>query len=96
MEPTSIVTQESVAQSPVEIEVATAGPDEETSESEAAEAMATADEESSDDEDAEDDEDRDRYVDRDQVDRFEVARSRRLPAIRSTVRSRVMWSKAWA
>ncbi len=78
MEPTTIVTQESVAQSPVEIEVATAGPEEETSESEAAEAMATADEETSDDEVDEDDEDRDRYVDRDQVDRFEELRDQAL------------------
>src|SRR5690606_6327671 len=77
-EPTTNVTQESAAESPVEIDVATAGPEDETSASDASEATAAADEETSDDEDDEDDEDRDRYVDRDKVDRFEELRDQAL------------------
>jgi hypothetical protein len=76
--PTEISTQESVDQSPVEIEVSTAEPQEEATEVEEEETEEATEEETEEPEDEEDDEDRDRYVDSDQVDRFEELREQAL------------------
>jgi hypothetical protein len=83
---TEIATQESVSQSPVEIEVSTAEPqeeateveEEETEEATEEETEEATEEEAEEPEDEDDDEDRDRYVDSEQVDRFEELRDQAL------------------